>query len=69
MEERFVPASALCTTYMCFNLWIDHTQRTADLYSRIDEVERMLDSFWPKYHRISMEERINQASAFSTTYM
>jgi hypothetical protein len=39
MEERINPASALCTTYMCFNMWIDHTQRMADRYSRTDEVE------------------------------
>jgi hypothetical protein len=26
-----------------------------------------LDLFWPKYHMISMEERINQASTLSTT--
>jgi hypothetical protein len=34
MEERIAP-----TTYMCFNMLIDHTQRmTADLYSRIDDM-------------------------------
>ena len=38
MEERINPASALCTAYMCFNMWIDHTQRTADRYSRIDDM-------------------------------
>jgi hypothetical protein len=26
-----------------------------------------LDSFWPKYHRISMEDRINQVSTLSTS--
>jgi hypothetical protein len=38
MEERFAWASALCTAYMYFNMWINHTQRTADQYSRIDDM-------------------------------
>jgi hypothetical protein len=38
MEEIFARASALCTTYMCYNMWIDHTQRMANEYSRIDDM-------------------------------
>jgi hypothetical protein len=39
MEERINPALALCTIYMCCNMWIDHhTQRKEDQYSRIDDM-------------------------------
>ena len=37
MEERINPASALCTTYMWYSMWID-TQQTAGQDSRIDDM-------------------------------